>query len=92
MREFGVTRLALADGTVIERPPTSPLERALTTEKSPQARVADDPDDDQDDEDAAKRALERAWDEKWSRITAASGAAIPNFPGVEQARAFLGEH
>jgi hypothetical protein len=94
MRDGGLTRLVLPDGTTLERPPMSPIEMALAAR---QASSAASEDDDLDEMDRDERAKEReeadtesAWNSYWSRMTASSGSGIPKYPGVEKASKFLG--
>lgn len=94
MREGGLTRLALSDGTVLERPPVSPLEAALGARKASGASSADDPEDgDEEKEEAHERDMRGEWDSYWGRMLASSGGGAPAFPGPEKAQRFLsGRH
>ena len=90
LREEGWTRLSLRDGTVIERPPPSPLEQAAAAARSSSLSSDDDDDDEVATEERAERELEGRWRSYWERVTASSGAPVPSFPGPEQAMRFLG--
>lgn len=96
MREGGLTRLALADGTVLERPATSPLEAAALIARQATSAAASAGDDDLDEMDAEEkraeaeeRDAEQEWTAYWRRMLASSGTAIPAFPGIEKANNFL---
>lgn len=91
MREGGLTRLALADGTTLERPPPSPLERAaMAVAKAAGSGPGEEEDDDElAEEERAERDLKDQWSDYWGRMTRASGAACPPFPGVETAASFF---
>lgn len=87
MQEGGLTRLVLPDGTILERPAATPLERAVR-----QAVSVGDDDAERDEiaeEERAERDLEKQWRAYWSRATASSGADIPPFPGADQASRFF---
>lgn len=88
MREFGLTRLALPDGLVCERPELSPLERAVASDEAKPA--ADDDDDGIDAEERHTKTVASQWHDYWGRMLASSGGPVPAFPGVDQAQRFLG--
>lgn len=90
MREGKLTRLTLADGTTLERSPLADIPDGETFVSTAQAAVGEPDDDEKDDDGTRERMAERAWQRKWASITASSGAPIPPFPGMAEARRFLG--
>lgn len=100
MREGRLTRIVLSDGTTLERSPfaddPAPATAAIVAaaraaDTVPPAQVADgqvEADDDAGEEEA-EASLRKRWDGYWTRMTASSGAPIPDFPGVATASRML---
>lgn len=88
MRDGGLTRLVLADGTTLERPPESPLEMAARFAATGEREDEDDVDEIAEEERIAK-SLKEEWSNFWGRTTAASGGFIPPFPGPDVASRFF---
>lgn len=94
MREGGLTRLALADGTVLERPLSAVEAAALvarqaTSAAAPAADDLDELDAEEKRAEAEEKDAEADWNAYWRRMTASSGSGIPAFPGVAKATNFL---
>lgn len=80
MRRVGATRLVLADVTIELAPLPAP------SRPMPPSQAKDE-----DDEGDAEAVALRRWNAFWSSVTHASGAPIPQFPGIEQARQVVGD-
>lgn len=78
MRSAGCTRLVVRDSTGEVEIQMGPAPIVISPHVRPQK------DDDEESTEEAK-AL-RAWNVHWERLTYASGAPVPEFPGIEQAR------
>ena len=98
MREGGMTRLALTDGTVLERDPEVAKFELATREAPTEPRIPAAPDTRDDEEKKAdaekdeRRSIEQEWNAWWARATRSSGAGIPPFPGPDKASRFLGRY